>query len=196
MNKTEIRRTIRQRRNQLTLRQRQQASRDLLRSLRNSDHFQFSQRIALYLTNDAEIDTLPLLRDLQKRGRRIFLPVLHPLRKGYLSFLPYQRNSRMRRNRFGIAEPDFRHQRATPARYIGLICMPLVAFDEEGNRLGMGGGFYDRTLMFMRTAGNRPVLVGLAYELQKWDKLPTEPWDIALDGIATEQALYRFSKKR
>ncbi|WP_430460606.1 5-formyltetrahydrofolate cyclo-ligase [Thalassolituus sp. LLYu03] len=192
MNKPEIRRAIRQRRNQLTRRQRQQAARQLLHTLRQAPHFQYASRIALYLTNDAEIDTAILLRDLQRRGRQIFLPVLHPLKKGHLSFLPYQRHTTMVKNRFGISEPSFRHTKATPTRFLGLICMPLVAFDGTGNRLGMGGGFYDRTLMFMRKSGHKPALIGLAYELQKWDELPAEPWDIRLNGIATERTLYRF----
>lgn len=194
MNKSDIRRLIRQRRNSLTRPQRRAAATQLLHTLRASRHFQYSRRIALYLTNDAEIDTSLLIRDLQRRGRDIFLPVLHPLRKGHLSFLPYARSTPMTRNRFGIAEPDFRRSKATPARFISLICMPLVAFDDKGNRLGMGGGFYDRTLMFMHRAGQKPALTGLAYELQKMDELPVESWDIAPDAVATERHYYRFSK--
>ena len=194
MNKSDIRRLIRQRRNSLTRPQRRAAATQLLHTLRASRHFQYSRRVALYLTNDAEIDTSVLIADLQRRGRHIFLPVLHPLRKGHLSFLPYTRNTPMTRNRFGIAEPDFRRSKAVSARFIGLVCMPLVAFDEQGNRLGMGGGFYDRTLMFMHKSGQKPALTGLAYELQKIEKLPAEPWDIAPDAVATERHYYHFSQ--
>lgn len=187
-----IRRSIRQQRNQLSRSFRQQASRHLLRSLRQSPSFAFAKRIAIYLTNDAEIDTAVLLKDLQQRQRHIFLPVLHPLRKGHLSFIHYQRTTRMSRNRFGISEPDFRHSKSVSARFISLICMPLVAFDEQGNRLGMGGGFYDRTLAFMHQPGPRPALIGLAYELQKQPALPCEPWDIPLAAVATEKRLYQI----
>lgn len=187
-----IRRQIRRQRNQLSRSYRQQASRKLLHSLRQSDAFAFARRVAVYLTNDAEIDTSVLLRDLQKRNRQIFLPVLHPLRKGHLSFLRYDNNTPMTRNRFGISEPDFRRSKAVPARFIAQVCMPLVAFDEQGNRLGMGGGFYDRTLAFMHLPGSKPTLIGLAYELQKQPALPCEPWDIPLTAVATEKRLYQI----
>ncbi len=192
MNKSEIRRVMRQRRRNLSAVQRREASRRLLRSLRRSQHFQFARRVAVYLTNDAEIDTSVFIRDLQQRGKQLFLPVLHPLRKGHLSFVPYHSKTVMRRNRFGIPEPDFRRHRTVPARFIGLVCMPLVAFDDAGNRLGMGGGFYDRTLAFMHRPGNRPALIGCAYECQHTEQLPAEPWDIPLTAIATEQRLHRF----
>jgi len=192
MTKAEIRRQMRTKRRSLTASQRRQASQRLLHSLRHSPRFQFSRRVAVYLTNDSEIDTAVFIRDLQKRGKQLFLPVLHPLRKGHLSFLPYRRNTPMQTNRFGIAEPDFRRWRAVPARYLDLVCMPLVAFDNAGNRLGMGGGFYDRTLAFMHRPGNKPALIGCAFECQQTESLPAEPWDIPLSAIATEQQLHLF----
>jgi len=192
MNKTELRRHMRRQRRALNRRQRQQAAQQLLHSLRQSTHFQHSRHIAVYLTNDGEIDTSVFIRDLQRRGKTLYLPVLHPLRKGHLSFLPFNRQSRMIKNRFGISEPDFASHRAMPARFINLICMPLVAFDESGNRLGMGGGFYDRTLAFSRQPGNKPRLIGCAYELQKVGDLPAEDWDIPLTAIATDAGLHRF----
>jgi 5-formyltetrahydrofolate cyclo-ligase len=192
MNKTELRRHMRRQRRALNRRQREQAAWHLLRSLRQSAHFQYSRHIAVYLTNDGEIDTSVFIRDLQRRGKTLYLPVLHPLRKGHLSFLPFNRQSRMVKNRFGISEPDFAGHRAMPARFIHLICMPLVAFDKDGNRLGMGGGFYDRTLAFSRSEGNKPRLIGCAYELQKVEALPAEAWDIPLTAIATNAGLHRF----
>jgi 5-formyltetrahydrofolate cyclo-ligase len=71
--------------------------------------------------------------------------------------------------------------------------MPLVAFDEQGNRLGMGGGFYDRTLAYLKYRQHRrkPVLAGLAHEIQKIGQLTTQSWDIPLDCIITENKLYR-----
>ena len=70
--------------------------------------------------------------------------------------------------------------------------MPLVGFDEEGGRLGMGGGFYDRSFAFTRIRPRlRPTLIGLAHELQKVQKLPVEPWDIPLDAVVTDHRIYR-----
>ena len=190
--KVQIRRQMRSARRNLSRSFRRQASIGLLRSLDQSPQFRSVRRIAVYLTNDSEIDTSFFIRTLQKRNKTLLLPVLHPLRKGHLSFLPYHSGSPMTTNRFGIAEPDFRRLKAVPASFISVICMPLVAFDESGNRLGMGGGFYDRTLAFMHRPGQRPSLIGCAYELQKMPALPAEPWDIPLNAIATEQKLHRF----
>ena len=74
-----------------------------------------------------------------------------------------------------------------------MIGLPLVAFDERGNRLGMGGGFYDRTLAFSRRPGQKPVLIGCAYAFQEIRMLPAESWDIPLQFIATEKGITSLS---
>lgn len=169
------------------------AAQNLLKSLRRFPHFQHSQHIAIYLTNDGEIDTSILIEDLKKRGKTLYLPIMKPCTKGHLSFMRWHSYTQMTKNRFKIAEPVVVKEDVIPPALLQLICMPLVAFDEQGNRLGMGGGFYDRSLAFMASKGNKPALLGLAYELQKIDNLPTEPWDIALDAIATDKKLYLFN---
>jgi 5-formyltetrahydrofolate cyclo-ligase len=192
MNKSELRKLIRQQRRSLSKAQRHNASRGLLRQLRSTPEYLAAKRVAVYLTNDGEIDTQWLIQDLQQRCKEIYLPVLHPLRKGHLTFIRYQKNTVMSRNRFGISEPSFRHNKALSARFIRLICLPLVAFDERGNRLGMGGGFYDRTLAFTHKKGHLPLLVGCAYDFQRISILPAESWDIPLKLIATDTSLYRL----
>lgn len=192
LSKVEIRRLMRQRRRALTFREQEKACHNIVRSLRRSTHFQHSRHVAVYLTNDAEISTEALIKDLQQRGKTLYLPVLHPLKKGHLSFLRFDASTPMVRNRFGILEPDFRRQRAMKTRFLPLICLPLVAFDAQGNRLGMGGGFYDRTLSSTQTPGQTPKLIGCAYALQQVEKLPAEPWDIALSAIATDTTLHQW----
>lgn len=193
INKTEIREKVRQSRRALSASQRRMAAKNLLRNLRQFPHFQYSQHIAIYLTNDGEIDTSVLIQDLNRRGKTLYLPVLQPCKKGYLNFVRWHSYSRMTKNRFNIAEPVLETKDVISPTFLQLICMPLVAFDAQGNRLGMGGGFYDRSLAHMANAGNKPALLGLAYELQRVDHLPVEPWDIALDAIATDKQLYLFS---
>lgn len=187
-----LRRQFRQQRRALSPTQRRLAALNLVKNLRQSRHFQHSQHIAVYLTNDGEIDTQYLIRDLRARGKTLYLPVLHPFRKGHLSFVRWCENTLMQYNKFGIPEPVWQPENTLSTQFIQLVCMPLVAFDEHGNRLGMGGGFYDRTLAFMRNSVQQPALIGLAYELQKVAQLPIEPWDVPLTAIATEQQLYRF----
>jgi 5-formyltetrahydrofolate cyclo-ligase len=82
------------------------------------------------------------------------------------------------------------------SRVLDVILMPLVAFDGQGNRLGMGAGYYDRTLAFLRHRRHwrKPRIIGLAYEFQRMPALPAEPWDVPLDGIITEAGFYKISR--
>ena len=192
--KQHIRRQIRQQRRQLSKSQRQHAAEQLLGSLLHAPEFLYSQHIALYLSNDGEIDTAPIIDNLQQRQKTLYLPVIHPFLHGQQYFISWHAQQPLRRNRFGIQEPKLTGNTLIPTAFLQLICLPLVAFDEQGNRLGMGGGFYDRSLAFMhQPKGNKPALIGLAYELQKFSSLPVEPWDQPLKAIATERQLYRIN---
>ena len=81
-----------------------------------------------------------------------------------------------------------------PSQQLDIIFTPLVAFDDSGNRLGMGGGFYDRTLAGLANKINNTAIIGLAYDQQQVDQLPLEAWDIPLPRIITETKDYQFSQ--
>jgi 5-formyltetrahydrofolate cyclo-ligase len=105
--------------------------------------------------------------------------------------LRYRSDARLLDNRYGIPEPSIQEQQL-PAWAMQVVLMPLVGFDRTGNRLGMGGGFYDRTFAFKRNRIHaRPLLIGLAHSVQEVAALPTESWDMPLDLIATEKELLR-----
>ena len=108
--------------------------------------------------------------------------------------MPYTETTPMAVNYFGIPEPDISPRKRCPPRALDVVLMPLVAFDESGNRLGMGGGFYDQTFSYKSRAANvsKPLLIGVAYEFQRVDLLPTNWWDIGLDGIVTENGYRPF----
>jgi 5-formyltetrahydrofolate cyclo-ligase len=161
----------------------QQAAQSLKQRLNQNPNFKYAQRIGLYLANDGEVNTKPAIKQAWQNGQNVYLPVLDPVRKGFLWFLEYKPNSRMRTNRFGIAEPDPRFNKRIKAKFLHTIGMPLVAFDANGNRLGMGGGFYDRSFEFCRQSEVKPKLFGLAHHCQKVDNLPLEKWDIQLKEI-------------
>ena len=182
---------MRTRRRALPASERVRAARGLARVLNTSLRVRGARRIACYLSNDGELDTGPAVRRLRHGGRRIWLPALHGR---VLWFLPYDDETRLCRNRFGIPEPNVPGARRCPARDLDVVLLPLVAFDGSGNRLGMGGGFYDRTFAYLRdrVAWRKPLLIGIAYEFQRLDALPARAWDIPLDGVATERRLYRF----
>ena len=129
------------------------------------------------------MNTQLAIKQAWQNGQQVYLPVLDPIRKGFLWFIEYKSNSRMRNNRFGIAEPDPRFNKRIKPRFLHAVGLPLVAFDSSGNRLGMGGGFYDRSFEFCRQTGIKPKLFGLAHHCQQVESLPVESWDIQLKEI-------------
>lgn len=181
--KRHLRRLMRQTRRKLSRREQQQAANILSRKLSQNPSFKFATRIALYLANDGEVNTQLAIQQAWQRGQTIYLPTLHPIRKGFLWFVEYRPNSPMRTNRFGITEPDPKHNKRIAPRFLQVVGLPLVAFDSQGNRLGMGGGFYDRSFEFCRQAGTKPKLFGLAHQCQQVEALPLESWDIQLEDI-------------
>lgn len=188
----EIRKTLRRRRRSLTATEQIQAARRLAQQLLANPELYRARHIAIYLPNDGEIDPRPYIQRARLRGVQFYLPVLHPFHDGKMVFSPYSAHTALRPNRFGIPEPDFVGKRKRPAWALDAVLMPLVGFDLEGGRLGMGGGFYDRTFEFVRrTPRLAPKLIGLAHEIQRVVRLPIEPWDIPLQGIVTDRRRYR-----
>ncbi|PJG83201.1 5-formyltetrahydrofolate cyclo-ligase [Caviibacterium pharyngocola] len=140
-----------------------------------------AQCVAVYLSFDGEISTEPLIQQLWRQNIQVCLPVLHPFSAGNLLFLHYEPETLMKKNKFGIIEPVLDVRKVVPITQLDIIFTPLVAFDANGNRLGMGGGFYDRTLCGWREKSFIPV--GLAHQCQQVESLPTENWDIPLERI-------------
>lgn len=187
----QLRKQLRSKRRSLSTRQQKQAATDLLNNIRGRMYFRKARHIALYLANDGEIDPKPIIEYCWKQGKKVYLPVLHPIRHNRLWFVPYQANSPMIRNIYGISEPKLIPDQRRAAWAIDLVLLPLVGFDRFGNRMGMGGGYYDRTFSFKSTKGLRgPSLVGLAHEIQRVEELPVESWDIPLTAILTDKSSY------
>ena len=109
-----------------------------------------------------------------------------------LHFAPWRPGDAMIRNRFGIPEPDVAASTLFEADAVALMVLPLVGFGPDGQRLGMGGGWYDRNLAFRHDRPAPPWLVGAAFELQRVDGLRAAPWDVPLDAVCTESATHDF----
>lgn len=188
-----LRRLLRQQRRQLSPLQQKKAARALYRQLAQHPLFRRARHLALYLPNDGEIDPRPLLREAQRRGKATYLPVLNAWPRTRMAFQRLMPGERLVRNRFRIEEPRTNPARQRPVWTLDLVLMPLVGFDEEGGRLGMGGGFYDRSLAYRsrRKQGQKPTLLGLAHECQKVDRLPLASWDVRLQGTVTDGGWYR-----
>lgn len=180
-----LRRQLRAARRALTPAEQRAAARGLLRQLRHWLPLLRAQHVAFYLPNDGEIDARALAALLQQRGKTCYLPRLYLDGSNRIVFLRYRDGDRLVRNHLGIPEPSLR-QRALPAWALQVVLMPLVGFDRAGNRLGMGGGFYDRTFAFRRQR-HTPRLVGLAHSVQEVPSLAVQNWDIPLDVIVTER---------
>lgn len=191
--RAQLRKKIRALRRALSAHQQHLHAQKLADNICRHHRFRNATRIAFYLPEDGEIDTAYLIERAWRYKKQIYLPVVPPLGHA-LFFAPFTANSQLQPNRFGIPEPVSHPRTWLRARQLNLIMVPLVAFDAHGNRLGMGGGFYDRSLAFTRhrKQWHSPHLMGLAHELQKVDQLPCESWDVPLNMIATEKTLYQF----
>lgn len=191
----ELRQTFRNKRLALSTAQQIKAANQLVSQFQKHPVRQNAQNIALYLSFNGEINTQALIDYFWSLKRNVFVPVLHPFCKGHLLFQALNPDTQMRKNQFGILEPKLDVRYVCPLQNLQLIFTPLVAFDLSGNRLGMGGGFYDRTLLALQnnTIEHPATVVGLAHELQLTSTLPTETWDIPLPYILTSNKLYSFS---
>ena len=190
--KTDIRQHMRKQRSKLSKGEQKLAALALKKQLLRHPVFIRSQRIAFYLANDNEIDPMPLLQAAWAMGKQCYLPVLHPFKSGHLLFSRYRKHDKLIKNRYGIAEPRIRSQDQLKSSALDLVLTPLVAFDNQGNRLGMGGGYYDRTF-YERNNRNRfkPILIGLSHECQKVDLLAVDSWDIPVTAIMTDRQIYQ-----
>ncbi|MEJ6541514.1 MAG: 5-formyltetrahydrofolate cyclo-ligase [Halioglobus sp.] len=184
--KTRLRSDLRQRRNSLNSAQQDTAAQALIHSVVTLPNWASAQRIALYLATDGEIDTRALETTARGLAKEIFLPLITDSR---LCFAQWHEEVLLSSNQYNIAEPPADAVRC-PASDLDIIFLPTVGWDGHGGRLGMGGGFYDRTLSGI----SGPLLVGLAHENQHVDEIPLENWDIALDYVATDVGLHRCQK--
>ncbi|MER3384136.1 5-formyltetrahydrofolate cyclo-ligase [Pectobacterium aroidearum] len=154
-----------------------------------------AESVAVFLSFDGELDTSPLIQQLWQQGKRVYLPVLHPFRAGHLLFLRYASDTELVRNRLKIMEPCLDVRQVLPLPQLDILLTPLVAFDHQGQRLGMGGGFYDRTLQYRNQMSRGPYPIGLAHDCQQVDALPVESWDIPLPEIITPSRHWQWSTR-
>ncbi|MBF7730111.1 5-formyltetrahydrofolate cyclo-ligase [Pseudomonas sp. N040] len=190
-----LRRQLRQARRNLSATEQKNAARALYRQLAQHPLFRRARSIALYLPSDGEIDPRPLLEEAWQRGKRVYLPLLRRWPATHMVFQQIKPGEALQRNRFRIPEPAPRTARQRRCWSLDLILLPLVGFDEFGGRLGMGGGFYDRSLecLTRRQDWRTPVLLGLAHECQKVDRLLLGPLDVPLAACVTDRRWYQAS---
>ena len=192
LSRPQLRRLLRKARRSLTPAEQRQAAQGLYRQLAQNPLFRRARHVSLYLPMDGEIDPRLLLREAQRRGKATYLPVLSAWPRTKMVFQRVRPGDRFKPNRFRIPEPHISPRQQRKIWALDLILMPLVGFDDQGGRLGMGGGFYDRSLAYQarRKAWQKPVLLGLAHECQKVERLAVASWDVPLQGTVSDKRWY------
>lgn len=192
LSRPHLRRMLRKARRALTPNEQRQAAHGLYRQLAQHPLFRRAKHISLYLPTDGEIDPRLLLHAAQRRGKATYLPVLSAWPRTKMVFQRVRPGEKLVPNRFRILEPRANISRQRKVWALDLVLLPLVGFDDAGGRLGMGGGFYDRSLAYLarRQSWRKPTLLGLAHECQKVDRLAQASWDVPLAGTVTDKRWY------
>lgn len=182
LDKKQLRLQCRQARKSLTSEQQFQHAQAVMQCLLDLPMLKLpALSIGVTLAFDGEVDLMPTMQAL-KQQHRLYLPRLKP--DTTLDFLFWRENADMKANVLGIPEPT--GEQVISIAELDLVLMPLVGVDLQGNRLGMGAGYYDKSLA---QASRRPYLIGVAHHCQQVESLPVDPWDIPLDALVTEQGM-------
>ena len=198
--KQKLRNQLSRQRKALSTDQQKQASKAIARHLENTADYKRAKRIGFYLAVNGEADPTFLQEHVQNHAenhqgntiqKQFYLPVLAKGKKQGLLFAPLHEDSTFTDNQFAIPEPVCAENELIKGDQLDLVVVPLLGFDCHGNRLGMGGGFYDRSFAFKNKQAqpSTPLLAGFAYAFQQVEHLDTEEWDVKLDFIVTENGL-------
>ena len=184
----ELRQSLTERRRALSPQERMAAAQGLRRSLEQLPEYLTDHRVAGYWASAGELPLNLVIPPLSTRGQQFLLPVIDKGRQ--LRFAPWQSGEEVQPNRYGIPEPANTSQLLEPFQ-LDLVLVPLLGFDRRGNRLGHGGGYYDRSFAFLneQVRPTEPLLVGIGYAFQELPQIDEYDWDVPLDFVATEHEL-------
>jgi len=165
------------------------AERRLARRLHRLPQLQRARYVGIYLAVRHEASLNQYVAAAARRNLHLFAPVL---RGNTLTFAAFDSATAIRLNRFGIPEPVNRP--TIDSRSLDVVMTPLVAFDDDGVRLGMGGGYYDRCFQILqgREKWWKPKLIGIGFENQHVKNIAAEEWDVRLWGAVTDSNTYFF----
>lgn len=180
--KAALRSELRQRRASLCASEQQSAADAAAAFVTRLPGWRDARNVALYFAANGELDPAPIATMARRDGKSLFLPVITT--DNTLAFHHWPENAPLASNRFGIPEPAGND--AISAGDLDIVFLPLVGWDGRGGRLGMGGGFYDRSL----DGVEGPAFVGLAHECQRVATIPMQDWDVRLHFVITERALH------
>jgi 5-formyltetrahydrofolate cyclo-ligase len=183
--KNKLRTQLQQQRNALTKEQQAHYSQQICQQVFESNCFKRAQNIAFYTPVKGEASPFPLQKMVDKS---FYLPVLSSAQAFHLIFVKIDKKTQYKKNIYAIPEPIYTAKDIISSEDLDLVIMPLVATDKEGNRMGMGGGYYDRRFEFKKDKKtNYPQLLGFDYDFQLSSSIYPEPWDVPLDFIASNK---------
>lgn len=188
-----IRTQLKQRRATLSPWQQHQHARRLAQRLAYHPRLQHAQSIGVYWPVRGESDPR-LIRSALRPHQKLYLPVLAQRPRHTLRWLLWTPTTRFKNNRFNIPEPLVGRSRSLLSSQLDSVLVPLLGFGEQGQRLGMGGGFYDRSFAFLHRKPRplKPILIGIGYEFQKITDLKSASWDVRLNSLVTECGIRHF----
>lgn len=172
--KATYRQIVRDRRSAVSSQELIRQSEAILAQVEALPEFRESSVVAAYWSLPDEVPTHDFVRRWC-REKTVLLPVMRP--DGGLELRPWLPDGAMRTAAFGIPEPE---GEAFPLERVGLILVPGVAFDRQGNRLGRGKGYYDRLLTTLPA-----FKVGICFDFQHFDQLPANPHDVPMDRVVS-----------
>tara|TARA_R110000868_G_scaffold380784_1_gene646859 strand:- start:35689 stop:36258 length:570 start_codon:yes stop_codon:yes gene_type:complete len=181
-----LRKKIKAQRQQLSTTAQQSHSKIICNTFLTLPEFQHALHVAVYFSVKGEVDTSLIIEAIWQQGKKCYLPIIND--DGILDFVAYDAQTTLIPNKFGILEPKDKNN-LFPTQQLDMVVTPLVAFDEQCNRLGMGMGYYDKTFAFLSSA-TMPKLIGLAYECQKTATIDIQDWDIPMNQVVTEKTTY------
>lgn len=191
-----LRLQLRHRRKALAPAYRESALQNIIKTVLSIPQFIQAQTIAGYIGFDGEVDALPLLELAVRQSKQCFIPrIHHELNKTTMEFVPFSHVAELVANQYGILESL--SLETYPPQNLDLVLTPLVGFNQDCHRLGMGKGYYDRCFEFIRTtitAKKRPFMLGLAYDCQFSNAIPLQDHDVPLDAIITESRILVSTK--
>jgi 5-formyltetrahydrofolate cyclo-ligase len=178
-------------RREIPMAYRKNAAHDAATLFIQQEIFRRSEHIASYCFFRDEFDAEPLMEAIWQAKKQCYLPVL--TEENTLRFIRYDKGDVLHPNRYSILEPvNMTHELS--AEQLDIVITPLIAFDNEGHRLGTGGGYYDKTFTFLQKKTiTAPSMIGLAYAAQRAENLPWDRWDVSLSGVLTEKEFINFS---
>ena len=189
MDREWLRRQIKEKRESLSKEEAREHTHHATEILFNTDFYKESKKIAIYFSMKQELNTQLIMQGILSEGKSCYLPKITSVRNSQMSFVEYKENDPCEKNKFGINEPCLEERKTIQVQDLDLVIAPLLAFDVNGNRLGMGAGYYDRALERKK---EKPFFCGLAYSFQEIDLLPTEEWDVPLNAVVTEKDCLQF----